>query len=68
MTPENSAPSWPALAAAFGVYVVLGLTFKSVFLNWIVGPLWLLLTLFILPLGIAHMRNLATRLRPRREP
>ena len=41
------APGWIALS--FVVYVVLGLAFRTVVLNWIVGPLWLLLTLYVLP-------------------
>ena len=31
------------------VYIVLGVAFKSVVLNWIIGPLWLVLTLFVVP-------------------
>ena len=38
--------------AAFLVYVVLGLLLRSVVLNWIVGPLFLLLTLYLLPLAV----------------
>ncbi len=36
-------------AVAFVVYVILGLTLKSVFLNWIIGPLFLLLALDVIP-------------------
>lgn len=40
-------PGW--IVASFAVYVVLGLLTKSVVLNWIVGPLWLVTTLYVLP-------------------
>ena len=43
-------PGWPWFVATFVVYVVLGLVIKSTVLNWIVGPMWLLATLYILPL------------------
>ena len=36
-------------AVALVVYVILGLTLKSFFLNWIIGPLFLLLALDVLP-------------------
>ena len=36
-------------ALAFAVYVVLGLLTGSVVLNWIVGPLFPLLALFVVP-------------------
>jgi len=41
-----------AYLAALVAYVVLGLLFRSVVLNWIVGPLFLLLSLYLLPLAI----------------
>jgi len=31
------------------VYIALGLWLKGVVLNWIVGPLWLLITVYLLP-------------------
>jgi hypothetical protein len=34
---------------AFAAYVALGYVFKSAVLNWIVGPLWLLLTFELIP-------------------
>jgi hypothetical protein len=34
---------------AFVVYVVLGVLTRSVVLNWIVGPLFLLLALYVVP-------------------
>lgn len=41
------APGWFVLS--FAVYVALGIALKSPVLNWIVGPLWLFATLFVLP-------------------
>jgi hypothetical protein len=34
---------------AFVVYVALGVLTRSVVLNWIVGPLFLLLALYVVP-------------------
>lgn len=39
-------------AVALVVYVVLGLLTKSVVLNWIVGPLFLLIVLDLLPRAV----------------
>jgi hypothetical protein len=33
----------------FVIYVVLGVTTKTYFLNWIIGPLFLLITLELIP-------------------
>lgn len=49
-------PSWPAYLAVFASYVVLGLQFKSVFLNWIVGPLYLLVMLELVPRVVRYVR------------
>ncbi|MCB0971589.1 MAG: hypothetical protein KDA97_08750 [Acidimicrobiales bacterium] len=49
-------PAW--IVASFAAYVALGLAFKSVVLNWIVGPTWLVVTLYVLP---ALGRSLAAR-------
>lgn len=38
-----------AYVAAFVSFVVLGYFLKSVVLNWIVGPLWLVLVLGVIP-------------------
>ena len=51
--PRDLAFVW--YLAAFVVYVVLGLAFKSVVLNWIVGPLFLLLTLHVLPSALRRL-------------
>ena len=45
--PGLPSPAW--FVATFVGYVVLGLVTKSAVLNWVVGPLWLLLTLYVLP-------------------
>ncbi len=64
MPPRASAdqlppPGW--FVASFLLYVALGLVFKTAVLNWIVGPLWLLLTIWFVP---AAFRRLTTRSRP----
>ena len=41
--------AWPAYVVSFAVYVGAGLAFKSTVLNWIIGPLWLLLSLWLVP-------------------
>lgn len=45
-----------AYVAALVSYVVLGLVVKSVVLNWIVGPLFLLITLYLLPRAVRRLR------------
>jgi hypothetical protein len=45
---------WGYLTALV-VYVALGLVLRSVVLNWIVGPLFLLLTLYLLPLAVRRV-------------
>jgi hypothetical protein len=47
-------------AAALLVYVGAGYFFKSVLLNWVVGPLFLLITLYLVP---TLVRRLAGRVR-----
>lgn len=42
-------------AAAFTAYVVLGMLTKSFVLNWIVGPLWLVLVLHVLPRSLRRL-------------
>ncbi|MDH3705513.1 MAG: hypothetical protein OES57_05565 [Acidimicrobiia bacterium] len=49
-------PAW--FVASFALYVTLGLLFKSAVLNWIVGPLWLLLTLWLVPTLARRARDL----------
>ena len=45
-----------AYMAALVAYVALGLVVKSVVLNWIVGPLFLLFTLYLLPRALQRLR------------
>ena len=40
---------------AFAVYVVLGIATRSVVLNWIVGPLFPLIVLYLLPLAVRSL-------------
>lgn len=47
-------PGAPWFVVTFVVYVVLGLVIKSAVLNWIVGPLWLLATLYLVPLALGR--------------
>ena len=57
---QTGRPDYPSVAllvAAFVAYVGLGLVFKSLFLNWIIGPLWLFLVLYLLPLLIGRLRG-----------
>jgi hypothetical protein len=56
-TPDVWGPgprAWGYLAALV-VYVVLGLLLRSVVLNWVVGPLFLLLALYLLPLAVRRI-------------
>lgn len=48
------SPGW--YVVAFIVYVALGLLFKSLFLNWIVGPLFLLIVLELAPRALRALR------------
>lgn len=41
-------------AAVLVVYVALGVTLKSVVLNWIVGPLFLLFALYLVPRALGR--------------
>ena len=50
--PVAHLPAVGWFVVSFAVYVVLGLIVKSWVLNWIVGPLWLLLTLYLLPAAV----------------
>jgi len=44
-----TAPPLAAYVALLVVYVALGYLLKSVVLNWIVGPLFLLAVLYLMP-------------------
>lgn len=39
------------------VYMALGLLFKRAVLNWVVGPLWLFGTLYLLPVLVRALRT-----------
>jgi hypothetical protein len=54
--PEPEDAPAAAYVAAFVVYVVLGYFLKSVVLNWIVGPLFLLLVLYVVPKAFGKVR------------
>ncbi len=43
--------------AAFCAYVVLGYVLKSVVLNWIVGPLFLVAVLYAFPTAFRRLRR-----------
>ncbi len=50
--------SWSPVAAFVGalvVYVALGLVVKSTVLNWIVGPLFPVLVLYVIPHAIRRL-------------
>ena len=53
--PGLPGPAW--FVATFVGYVVLGLVTRSVVLNWVVGPLWLLVTLYVLPEAVRRLRG-----------
>ena len=45
------------VAGSLVVYVILGVWLKSLVLNWIVGPLWLIVTLYLLPKAFSMLRS-----------
>lgn len=47
--PAAVAPPLVAYVATFIVYLILGYLFRSVVLNWIIGPLFLVGCLHVLP-------------------
>jgi hypothetical protein len=59
VTSGNHISGW-WYAAALLVYIVAGFFLKSVLLNWLVGPLFLLIVLYIVP---SLLRRLARRAR-----
>jgi hypothetical protein len=46
---------WWAWALTFGSYVLLGYHLRTVVLNWIVGPLYPLLVMHVLPNGVRRL-------------
>lgn len=59
MDEQAAEPPIPAVAyvAAFVVYVALGYFLKSIVLNWIVGPIFLVLVLHVFPAAIRRLRG-----------
>lgn len=52
---EDVAGSLPParwIVASLAAYIVLGLLLRTVVLNWVVGPLWLFLTLYVAPTAL----------------
>ena len=47
--PPEASPPLLAYAGALVVYIGLGYVLRSVVLNWVVGPLFLLVALYLLP-------------------
>ena len=43
--------------AAFAAYVALGYVLKSVILNWLVGPVFLVVVLHVVPRTFARLRR-----------
>lgn len=43
-------------AVAVVVYIALGYQFKTIFLNWIVGPLFPLLVVYLIPTWLRRLR------------
>jgi hypothetical protein len=58
---RDPSPGW-YLAALVG-YVIAGFFLKSVLLNWVVGPLFLLIVLYLVPTWLRRWSG-----RPRVEP
>ena len=46
-----------AFVVALVVYIALGLVLKSAVLNWIVGPLFPLFALYLLPAAVRRLRR-----------
>ncbi len=55
--PVEHAPAYGWVAASLVLYIVAGVIFKSPVLNWIVGPLWLFGTLYLVPTAIRVLRR-----------
>lgn len=56
-TPNRPLSENPyAWLVLFAVYVALGVVLKSVVLNWIVGPLFPLVFLYLLPRALGRRR------------
>jgi hypothetical protein len=53
-------PIWPWVLILV-VFVALGFTFKSVVLNWVIGPIFPLITLYLIPRALGFWRDPADR-------
>ncbi len=59
--PEGPQPgrsdlrAWLAFLAALASYVLLGVREKSLVLNWIVGPLYLLFAVHVIPSAVRRI-------------
>lgn len=53
----DDGPSFLAQAVALAVYIALGYFLKSVVLNWIVGPLFLVMVLHVVPRAFRRRRE-----------
>ena len=60
LSPAELSPSWASYAVVFVAYVALGLWTRSVVLNGIVGPLFPLLALELLPQAARRLRRART--------
>lgn len=47
--------SWIWYVVALVLYIGLGLLLKSVLLNWIIGPLFLLMVLYLVPTAVRRL-------------
>jgi hypothetical protein len=56
----NKEPVWPWIASLI-LFVALGYTFKSVVLNWVIGPIFPLVTLFLIPRALGLWRDPSDR-------
>jgi hypothetical protein len=56
VVPPPDDASIGAHVAALVVYIVLGYFLKSIVLNWIVGPLFLLVVLYLVPRVFEKLR------------
>lgn len=52
--PDEVVVFWPFVVALVS-YVALGLATRSVVLNWIVGPLYLVVALWMVPRGVRRL-------------
>ena len=61
--PPDRVPAY-AYLVALAVYVALGLVARSLVLNWIVGPLFPMLVLYLIPRTMRRRLSRAREARP----